>query len=57
MTDVPNPGSPEAIAAGCFCPVFDNAHGKGCGVDPDTGEPGYWYTYGCPIHAPMETSE
>ena len=25
----PNPGSKEAIAAGCTCPVLDNAHGKG----------------------------
>ena len=25
----PNPGSDEALAAGCNCPVMDNAHGKG----------------------------
>lgn len=24
-----NPGSDEAIKAGCKCPVLDNAHGKG----------------------------
>lgn len=30
MTDhPPNPGSPESIAAGCICPVLDNAHGRG----------------------------
>jgi hypothetical protein len=23
------PGSPEAVAAGCSCPVFDNGHGRG----------------------------
>lgn len=23
------PGSPEAVEAGCLCPVLDNAHGKG----------------------------
>ena len=24
-----NPGSDEAIAAGCTCPVIDNGHGRG----------------------------
>lgn len=29
-----NPGSDEAIDAGCKCPVLDNAHGKGyMGID------------------------
>lgn len=27
--NTPNPGSDEAIAAGCRCPVLDNAHGRG----------------------------
>lgn len=42
----PNPGSPEAIDAGCTCPVIDNAHGAGymgiAGV--------YCYREGCPLH-------
>lgn len=45
---VPNPGSNEAIAKGCTCPVIDNGHGRGY-----YGQPGvYVYTVGCPVHAP-----
>ena len=29
MTTVPNPGSPEALAQGCLCPVDDNDNGRG----------------------------
>ena len=28
-TKEPDPGSDEAIKAGCTCPVMDNRHGKG----------------------------
>jgi hypothetical protein len=28
-TKKPNPGSDDAIDAGCTCPVLDNGHGKG----------------------------
>lgn len=28
-TNTPPPGSDEAIALGCTCPVLDNGHGKG----------------------------
>lgn len=28
MTKVPNPGSDEAVARGCKCPIMDNNHGK-----------------------------
>jgi len=28
-TNTPPPGSPEAIALGCCCPVLDNGHGRG----------------------------
>lgn len=55
MTDVDSqrgslelrPGSDEALAAGCRCPVLDNAHGRGwMGVD------GAWVLSGdCPLHA------
>lgn len=31
---LPNPGSDEAIDAGCVCPVLDNAHGKGYYAGP-----------------------
>ena len=43
---VPNPGSSEAIAQGCRCPVLDNAHGKGY-----MGQLGIFvYVEGCPVH-------
>lgn len=44
----PNPGSPEAIGAGCTCPRMDNANGRGA---PD-GQGGslFWIDSGCPIH-------
>ena len=39
------PGSPEAYANGCKCPILDNAHGKGIGGGH------YWISEKCPIHA------
>ena len=36
--NLPNPGSDEALAAGCECAVLDNAHGKGW-----MGVPGSWW--------------
>ena len=46
-TDVPNPGSDEALALGCKCPVLDNNHGVGgC----DWGEGTWWYNGDCPLH-------
>lgn len=44
---IPNPGSEEALAAGCLCAVMDNNHGK---WKPWTGH--WWITEGCPVHAP-----
>lgn len=42
----PNPGSDEAISAGCTCPVIDNAHGKGF-----RGRSGEFVMFDdCPIH-------
>jgi len=38
-----NPGSSEAIALGCICPVMDNHYGKG--IDGN-----FWYTEYCPYH-------
>ena len=41
--EVPTPGSPEAVAQGCTCPVMDNGHGAGRG--------GLFWTSGdCPLH-------
>lgn len=42
----PNPGSDEARALGCECPVIDNSYGRGY-----RGQPGIFvFNGGCPIH-------
>lgn len=47
ITTKPNPGTKEAVEAGCKCPVIDNHYGRGyCGV---AGE--FVYNMDCPIHA------
>lgn len=54
----PNPGSDEAKAQGCTCPVWDNAHGKGYmgGVeDPISGETLFVVSFGCPLHGKQAT--
>jgi hypothetical protein len=43
----PTPGSPEALAQGCLCPVIDNHRGKGF---PGEDGPNFWITGGCPLH-------
>ena len=49
----PNPGTQEAIDAGCTCPVMDNGRGWGfCGMGGGKGI--YCYSEGCPIHWPKE---
>ena len=35
ITDTPNPGSDEAVDAGCLCPVMDNRRGEGLMVVQD----------------------
>lgn len=47
MTDRPNPGSDEALALGCECPVMDNSHGKGFVLD---GKRVFWKNAKCPLH-------
>ena len=57
MTSTPNPGSREARARGCQCPVIDNGHGKGYmgGMkDRETGETVFVITVGCPVHTPHD---
>jgi hypothetical protein len=48
----PNPGTREALALGCTCPVLDNAHGRGYlgGMKDEHGETLFVYTSDCPIH-------
>jgi hypothetical protein len=49
-----NPGSVEAIAAGCTCPVLDNNHGAGF---PYGGKTSFWYNGVCPVHNHKEEDE
>jgi hypothetical protein len=53
----PNPGSNEAIDAGCTCPVLDNGHGKGSGFRTIEGEPAFWIAIGCPLHGAKKEEE
>jgi len=53
----PNPGSDEAVAAGCTCPVLDNGHGKGSGFRTIEGEPSFWIAIGCPLHGAKKEEE
>jgi hypothetical protein len=53
LYDKPNPGSDEAIKAGCRCPRMDNAYGRGYlgGVtDKETGETLFVRVGDCPLH-------
>jgi hypothetical protein len=49
-----NPGSIEAIGAGCTCAVIDNHYGEGIGVDPKSGETIFWISADCPLHGLAE---
>lgn len=44
------PGSAEAIASGCTCPVHDNNHGKWSPLPPDS----YYVDADCPVHVSAE---
>lgn len=45
-SEIPTPGSDEALNQGCTCPVLDNGHGMG-----HMGEPGIFVpNEGCPLH-------
>lgn len=45
-TAPPPPGSDEALAEGCTCPILDNAHGRGImGLGKD-----FVVAQGCPLH-------
>ena len=53
--DVPNPGSDEARAQGCECPILDNEYGRGIpwpradGLDPRE-YPSFYVNDECPLH-------
>ena len=46
--DKPNPGSDEAVDAGCLCPVMDNRRGKGAYLGKNDM---FWINAECPLHA------
>jgi hypothetical protein len=48
----PNPGTKEAIEAGCTCPVMDNNYGKGIPIKTKDGtiQTAYWMEDNCPLH-------
>jgi hypothetical protein len=41
----PTPGSKEAIALGCTCPIMDNSNGSGY-----LGSGQFWMSEGCKLH-------
>jgi len=46
------PGSDEALAHGCRCPILDNAHGLGYmgGAKDEEGHTVYVVSVNCPLH-------
>lgn len=44
MKEEPNPGSADAVAGGCNCPIIDNGHGYG------SYKGGFIVNMNCPIH-------
>ncbi len=53
--DYPHPpGSKEAVADGCLCPVSDNHHGLGVGsMTAEGSHPCYWFNYDCKLHGDL----
>jgi hypothetical protein len=54
-----NPGSDEARARGCTCPVMDNARGKGWpgGRKNVGGETMFVVAGDCPLHTPPDLAD
>lgn len=50
------PGSREARAEGCRCPVMDNGHGLGMYRNRETGDPVFVITAECPLHGTKDDS-
>lgn len=50
--DTSAPGSPEALAEGCTCPIRDNRNGKGC--TQDDGGPWFVLDMDCLLHGQEE---
>jgi hypothetical protein len=52
--DTPNPGSVEAIAMECTCPILDNGRGRGSGMLGSEGQPLFWIADDCPLHGQVK---
>jgi hypothetical protein len=56
MSEVTSPpGSEAAVKEGCTCPVLDNGRGRGS-MWSKPGEPVFWISGDCPMHAPSPRS-
>lgn len=51
----PNPGTDDAVALGCRCPVIDNGRGRGYmgGAKDENGGTLFVIVADCPLHAPL----
>jgi hypothetical protein len=49
VEQLPNPGSPAAVEAGCKCPIMDNHNGRGFFMGAENG-PLFWMVMICPLH-------
>lgn len=49
MREHPTPGSREALALGCKCPVIDNRHGRGW-IGTPGATPLFVKAAHCPLH-------
>jgi len=52
----PPPGSTEAQALGCTCPIKDNRYGRGQ-PSPEGDAANYWISTDCPVHDKLTTDE
>lgn len=52
---VPNPGSKEALALGCSCPILDNSHGLGFPWEGNITS--FWVSENCPLHGKQEEDD
>lgn len=59
MSEERKPGSPEAVEAGCTCPVLDNCNGAGVPtLDKDGGrQTAHWIDWDCPLHGPDKSGD
>lgn len=53
MNDNPSPGSDEALALGCRCPVLDNSYGKGYLCSGNV----FVMSNDCPLHGSKHSVE